>query len=81
MSCRTDIYSAIIVTTSSKKERLENYLAVGDIELTKDDIKAIDHAGAKGELMAERKAKTLVVGKWVAIAAMVGYIAVRQFRY
>ncbi|KIR62580.1 oxidoreductase [Cryptococcus bacillisporus CA1873] len=48
---------AIPVTTSSKKARLEDYLDVGDITLTEDDIKAIDKAGAKGELWFDRKAR------------------------
>ncbi|KGB79884.2 oxidoreductase [Cryptococcus deuterogattii R265] len=48
---------AIPVTTSSKKERLEGYLDVGDITLTEDDIKAIDTAGAKGELWFDRKSR------------------------
>lgn len=48
---------AIPVTTSSKKERLEGYLDVGDITLTEDDIRAIDKAGAKGELWFDRKAR------------------------
>ncbi|WVO21288.1 uncharacterized protein IAS62_002595 [Cryptococcus decagattii] len=48
---------AIPVTTSSKKARLEDYLDVGDITLTEDDIKAIDTAGAKGELWFDRKAR------------------------
>jgi diketogulonate reductase-like aldo/keto reductase len=39
---------AVIVTSSSKKERLEGYLAVGEIELTKDEIEAIDVAGQGG---------------------------------
>jgi diketogulonate reductase-like aldo/keto reductase len=39
--------SAVIVTTSSKKERLEGYLDVGDIELTKEDVEAIDKAQAQ----------------------------------
>ncbi|KAF8644679.1 hypothetical protein AX16_008339 [Volvariella volvacea WC 439] len=39
----------VIVTTSSKKERLEQYLAAADIEpLTEEEIAAIDEAGAKG---------------------------------
>ncbi|KAG6917417.1 hypothetical protein DXG01_002686 [Tephrocybe rancida] len=39
----------VIVTTSSKKERLEEYLAVGDLpSLTEEEIAAIDEAGAKG---------------------------------
>ncbi|TFK70964.1 Aldo/keto reductase [Pluteus cervinus] len=38
----------VIVTTSSSKQHLQEYLDVGDVELTKDDIAAIDEAGAKG---------------------------------
>ncbi|KDQ62685.1 hypothetical protein JAAARDRAFT_171241 [Jaapia argillacea MUCL 33604] len=39
----------VIVTTSSKKERLEEYLAVADLPpLTEEEIAAIDAAGAKG---------------------------------
>ncbi|KII85495.1 hypothetical protein PLICRDRAFT_69888, partial [Plicaturopsis crispa FD-325 SS-3] len=36
---------AVVVTTSSKKERLQGYLAAGDLELTSEDIAAIDAAG------------------------------------
>lgn len=39
---------AIILTTSSKKERLQAYLEAGDIELTEDDTRAIENAGLKG---------------------------------
>jgi len=39
---------AVVVTTSSKKFRLEGYLAAGDIELTIADIAAIDSAGERG---------------------------------
>ncbi|KAF8063229.1 Aldo/keto reductase [Lyophyllum atratum] len=39
----------VIVTTSSRKERLEEYLAVADLPpLTDEEIAAIDLAGAKG---------------------------------
>jgi len=39
----------VIVTTSSKKERLEEYLAVADLpHLTDEEIAAIDDAGAQG---------------------------------
>lgn len=48
---------AIPVTTSSRKARLEGYLDVGDITLTEDDVKAIDKAGAKGELWFDCKAR------------------------
>jgi hypothetical protein len=68
-------FSAIIVTTSSKKDRLEGYLSVGDIDLTHDDIKAIDHAGAKGELWDERKSLGARVGKAGLLIAAIGYAA------
>lgn len=69
--------SAIIVTTSSKKERLQDYLAVGDIHLTDDDVAAIDRAGAKGELWDERKGKVYGVIKWVSALGL-GYLALRR---
>ncbi|KAL1409302.1 hypothetical protein Q8F55_003281 [Vanrija albida] len=40
--------NAVILSTSSKKSRLQDYLAVGDIDLTEEDVKAIDEAGIKG---------------------------------
>lgn len=45
----TKAKGAVIVTTSSKKTRLEGYQDAGDIELSKEDIAAIDAAGALGE--------------------------------
>ncbi|KAJ7119706.1 hypothetical protein C8R44DRAFT_737479 [Mycena epipterygia] len=39
---------AIVVTTSSKKERLLGYLNAGDLTLTEDEMASIDAAGAKG---------------------------------
>ncbi|KAG8215647.1 NADP-dependent oxidoreductase domain-containing protein [Butyriboletus roseoflavus] len=45
----TKAKGAVVVTTSSKKARLQGYLAAGDIELTQEDIDAIDAAGATGE--------------------------------
>jgi diketogulonate reductase-like aldo/keto reductase len=74
-----DINRAVIVTTSSKKERLERYLAVGDIDLTDDDIKAIDDAGAKGELREMWKGRMKGVVKWVALAALMGYAGAKTF--
>ncbi|KAF8194448.1 NADP-dependent oxidoreductase domain-containing protein [Mycena galopus ATCC 62051] len=44
----TKAKGAVVITTSSKKERLLGYLNAGDLELTEDDIAAIDAAGAKG---------------------------------
>ncbi|KAJ3484785.1 hypothetical protein NLI96_g5406 [Meripilus lineatus] len=39
----------VVVTSSTKKERLEGYLAAGDLELTEKDIASIDIAGASFE--------------------------------
>ncbi|KIM43783.1 hypothetical protein M413DRAFT_443681 [Hebeloma cylindrosporum] len=39
---------AVVLTTSSKKARLEGYINAGDLVLTKEEIQAIDGAGAKG---------------------------------
>jgi diketogulonate reductase-like aldo/keto reductase len=66
--------SAIIVTTSSKKERLESYLDVGDIELTEDDVKSIDDAGAKKELWMEKKGKMVKYAK-VGVTVVLGMYA------
>jgi len=38
----------VVLTTSSKKFRLEGYLKAGDFELTADEIKSIDEAGFQG---------------------------------
>jgi len=58
---------AVIVTTSSKKDRLVRYLAVGDIKLTEEDVKKIDGAGAKLDLRR--------VYKLVGVVAVAGIIA------
>ncbi|KAJ7063895.1 Aldo/keto reductase, partial [Mycena amicta] len=44
----TKAKGAVVVTTSSKKERLLGYLNAGDLELTDEEISAIDEAGARG---------------------------------
>jgi len=38
---------AVILTTSSKEQRLKGYLAVGDIDLSAADVEAIDAAGRR----------------------------------
>lgn len=40
---------AVVVTTSSKKARLLSYLSAGNLELSAEDVKRIDIAGAIGE--------------------------------
>jgi diketogulonate reductase-like aldo/keto reductase len=41
--------SGVVVTQSSKKSRLEGYLAAGDLSLSDEDAVAIDEAGARGD--------------------------------
>jgi len=60
---------AVILTTSSKKERLQGYLDVGGVKLTEDDIKSIDDAGAK---LDGRK-----VVKWIAVALLASVVVFR----
>ncbi|EGN97556.1 hypothetical protein SERLA73DRAFT_184304 [Serpula lacrymans var. lacrymans S7.3] len=59
---------AVAVTTSSKKARLQGYLAAGDISLSEEDIAAIDAAGARGEKQTNAK----ITLRKLAIVALVG---------
>jgi len=53
---------AVVVTTSSKKDRLQGYLRAADLELTSDDILALEKAGAQGkQLTAKTYLRRLVV--------------------
>ncbi|KAG6914164.1 hypothetical protein DXG01_002002 [Tephrocybe rancida] len=66
---------AVIVTTSSRKGRLEEYLAVGDLPpLTEEEIEAIDQAGANGP----PKAKVARRGA-IACAAVLAIYTVVKF--
>ncbi|KAI0371883.1 Aldo/keto reductase [Pilatotrama ljubarskyi] len=56
----------VVVTSSTKKERLEGYLAAGNLELTAADVAAIDAAGAMG---ARRQAVRTFVNR-VAVATL-----------
>ncbi|KAG2066644.1 Aldo/keto reductase [Suillus decipiens] len=62
----TKAKGAVVVTTSSKKTRLQSYLAAGDITLSLEDIAAIDAAGALGE----KKANIETILKRVVVAAI-----------
>ncbi|WOO79984.1 NADPH-dependent conjugated polyketone reductase C1 [Vanrija pseudolonga] len=70
---------AVILSTSSKKDRLERYLAVGDIELTNDDVKAIDEAGIKGG--PGRTGYKLYLHRAVKATAVVGLLTFAAWRY
>lgn len=56
-------------STSSKKERLEQYLDAGDIHLSEDEINAIDDAGSKFASW-NRWQKVKMASKW-AVPLMV----------
>ncbi|KAG6844762.1 hypothetical protein H0H87_003985 [Tephrocybe sp. NHM501043] len=68
---------AVVVTTSSKKYRLEGYLRAADLTLTTEDVSALDDAGAK------------VAGRWnarsimcrLAVVAFWGVLALRLNSY
>ncbi|TCD68124.1 hypothetical protein EIP91_011489 [Steccherinum ochraceum] len=62
---------AVVVTSSTKKERLEGYLAAGDIDLTPEDINNIDNAGALG---ARRVAARSMIKRAVAVTLVGGAI-------
>ncbi|TFY80622.1 hypothetical protein EWM64_g3395 [Hericium alpestre] len=66
----------VVVTTSSKKSRLEGYLAAGDIKLTNEDIAAIDAAGTR----AGRQTAGSVLRR-LAIVGLVGAAALRIYTY
>ncbi|KAN0077983.1 NADP-dependent oxidoreductase domain containing protein [Tylopilus felleus] len=71
---------AVVVTTSSKKRRLQGYLAAGDIELTQEDIDALDAAGGMGEKRMNTIRKLAIGGLiGVAVFATCSYFNIRLF--
>ncbi|WVQ85123.1 hypothetical protein IAT38_007288 [Cryptococcus sp. DSM 104549] len=58
---------AVVISTSSKKERLESYLDVGDITLSKEDIAAIDKAGTKDELFRTKHRPAIASAAFAAL--------------
>ncbi|KAH9918623.1 Aldo/keto reductase [Fomitopsis serialis] len=58
----------VVVTASTRKERLEGYLAAGDLELTNEDIAAIDAAGIVGA----RRITARTYLRRAALAALIG---------
>lgn len=67
----------VVVTSSSKKERLESYLDAGDLELTTEDIASIDIAGAVG---AQRE-KTNAVVRRAALTFIAASVTWSMLRY
>jgi len=63
---------AVAVTTSSKKARLRSYLSAGDLELSVEDIQAIDVAGAVGQkrITVRHGLRKLGVGVLIGVAIL-----------
>ncbi|EPS94973.1 hypothetical protein FOMPIDRAFT_1133350 [Fomitopsis schrenkii] len=58
----------VVVTASTRKERLEKYLAAGDLALTTEDVAAIDAAG----IIGARRITARTYLRRAAVAALVG---------
>jgi len=75
---------AVAVTTSSKKTRLLSYLSAGDLELSAEDVKAIDAAGAIGQkrISVRNGLRKLGVGVLIGIVILgaCSYFKVRNKR-
>jgi len=61
---------AVVLTSSSKKSRLEGYLKAGDLELTADEIESIDEAGSRGE----KQYTTRVILRRIAMVMFAGAV-------
>ncbi|KAJ2912745.1 hypothetical protein MD484_g7666, partial [Candolleomyces efflorescens] len=68
----TKAKGAVVLTTSSKKKRLERYLDAGDLKLSDEEIKTIDDAGARGASRIQLKE----IGKRLAWVGLLGALAV-----
>lgn len=68
----------VVVTNSSKKERLEGYISAGDLELSDDEIAALDDAGGRGSSSGGRLAHRVLpaVGLLAVVFAVSRVLAV-----
>ncbi|KZP33835.1 Aldo/keto reductase [Athelia psychrophila] len=73
---REKVAGGIVITSTTKKERMEGYLNAGDILLTAADVQAIDAAGALGSKSLPRKvaerAGTLVA-VWLGLYGLMAW--------
>ncbi|TDL23154.1 Aldo/keto reductase [Rickenella mellea] len=61
----------VVVTTSSRKERLQEYLDVADLpDLTEADIAAIEEAGAKSKPSRKSKQVAVYLGQLAVLTAL-----------
>jgi len=68
----------VVVTSSTKKSRVEGYMSSGDLALTSSDIAAIDAAGAVGMRRAMAKTITRRIA-WVILLGVIGLQVCRMF--
>jgi hypothetical protein len=59
------------ITTSQTESRIRGYVAAGDIELTKDEIEAIDHEGKRKDLGVLLTKSALLRGSMFAFMSLV----------
>ncbi|KAI0795050.1 Aldo/keto reductase [Abortiporus biennis] len=69
----------VVVTSSSRKDRLEGYLNAGDIELTETDVASIDLAGLSGARRATIQSTVFRLTGQLAIVALFLYVLVTRF--
>ena len=61
-----------VVTSSSKKARMEGYMAAGDIDLDAADVEAIDGAGRKTAFGKAARRKAVAAAKWSILLGAAG---------
>ncbi|KIP10201.1 hypothetical protein PHLGIDRAFT_101545 [Phlebiopsis gigantea 11061_1 CR5-6] len=70
----------VIVTTSSTKEHMQEYLEVADLpELTKEEVAAIDEAGAKGPPNVIQRVSYRVAQRWREVVLVLMLFYALQF--
>jgi len=70
---------AIPLTSSSNKARIQAYIAAGDLELSPEEIKAIDRAGYVSPSLTNAIRTVKVGAKWVALAGLTCYAGWKAF--
>jgi len=73
---------AVIVTTSSSKQHLEQYMAAGDLPpLTEEEVAAIDAAGAKGPPVTLLSVKEHLVRRALTVWSLTAFVALILFYF
>ena len=73
-----------VVTASTKRQRIENYLTAASINLAPSDIQDIDEAGRQTMLMrstVKREGRLQLVSKYAAVLGLVAVAAWKAGSY